>query len=377
MSRTGLLGAFIFAALLIFTAATFLIGKKQFLFSHTYKVHAAFDNVAGLEEGATVRAGGVRIGTVERILLPNQPGEKMKVELKLEQETHKVLRRDSIAAIETEGMLGSKYVALSFGTPQGQAIRDGDTIQGRPPFDFADVAKKATVMIDAAREAIDSSKVAIGHLNEATDDIKSITGKIDGGKGTIGALINDESTYRNLNATTASLRDMVGEARTGIVSFQENMEALKHNFFLRGFFKDRGYFDASDLTAHTVANLPEQPPLKQFVFAEKDIFDKPDNAKLKNEKRLNAVGTFLEANPFGLVVIVARTGERGEKQDNLQLSQARAMVVRQYLVEKFKIDETRVKTLGLGETPQAQSTNLDIVIYPSGVVTQATEAKNK
>lgn len=377
MSRTGLLGAFVFGALLIFTAAIFLVGKKQFLFSRTYKVQAAFDNVAGLEEGATVRVGGVRVGTVEKILLPHQPGEKMRVELKLEQETHKVLRRDSIAAIETEGMLGSKYLALSFGTPQGQPLRDGDTIQSRPPFDFAEVAQKTSVMIDSVREAIDSSKVAIRHLNEATDDIKSITGKIDGGKGTIGALINDESTYRNLNATTASLRDMVGEARTGIVSFQENMEALKHNFLLRGFFKDRGYFDASDLTAHAVAKLPEQPPLKQFVFAEKDIFDKPENAKLKNEKRLNAVGTFLENNAFGLVVIVGRTGERGGQQENLQLSQARAMVVRQYLVEKFKIDETRIKTLGLGETPQGESTNLDIVIYPGGVVTQASETKTK
>jgi phospholipid/cholesterol/gamma-HCH transport system substrate-binding protein len=204
---------------------SFLIGEKPFLFSRTWRLNAPFDSVAGLDEGAAVRAGGVRIGTVEKIELPRKPGEKVTVELKLESSSREVIKKDSVASIETEGLLGSKYVAVSFGSLEGEPVHDGDTIEGSQPLDYADLAKKANEMMDTA-------KVAIGNINEATGDLKSITSKIDSGQGTIGALVNDKTAYRNLNATTASLRDVAGKAKVGVVAFQENMEALKHNWFL-------------------------------------------------------------------------------------------------------------------------------------------------
>src|SRR5262249_20599771 len=161
-----------------------------------------------------------------------------------------------------------------------------------------------------------------------------ITGKIDSGKGTMGALLNDRSMYRGLTAT-------VDQAREGATSFQENMEALKHNFLLRGFFKKRGYYDSSELTKNAVSRLPSGSPAKTFTFSGKDLFDKSDTAKLHKEKTLNQVGAFLEGNPSGLVVVTAETGAAGTKDDNLKLSQARAMVVRRYLVKKFRVDDSR------------------------------------
>ncbi len=385
MSRTARLGAFIFAALLIFAVTVFLIGEKRFLFSPTYHLKATFDNVAGLDEGAPVRAGGVRIGTVEKIRLPSRPGEKIQIEMQLADSTHAVIRKDSMAAIETEGLLGSKYLEITFGSAQGEAVRDGDMLPSRPPLDYADIARKASATIDttkaaidSAKDAIDSAKIAIGNLNDATSDVKSITGKIDNGEGTIGAFVNDKKTFENINAATASMREMVDEAKTGVVSFQENMEALKHNFLLRGFFKDRGYFDSSDLTRYAIDRLPEATPLKKFVITSKDLFDKPDNAKLDKEKLLNEVGKYLENNHFGVVVIVAHTGMQGTKEQNLKLSQARSMVVRQYLAENFKIDDARIRTLGLGEATQGEvAGSLEILIYAQDTNGRVAEVKEK
>ena len=102
MSSTARLGAFIVVALLILALATFMLGNRQFLFSRTYRLTAQFDNVAGLDEGAPVRAGGVRIGTVRRIVLPGQPGDKVTTELQLEDSTRNVIRKDSTASVETE-----------------------------------------------------------------------------------------------------------------------------------------------------------------------------------------------------------------------------------------------------------------------------------
>ena len=385
MSRTARLGAFIFVALLIFALTVFLIGEKRFLFSSTYHLKTAFDNVAGLDEGAPVRAGGVRIGTVEKIRLPSRPAEKILIEMQLEDSTHAVLRKDSVAAIETEGLLGSKYMEISFGSAQGEALRDGDMLPSRPPLDYADIARKASLTIDTARQAIesvkdavDSSKVAIGNLNGASSDVKSITGKIDKGQGTIGAFVNDKKTFENINSMTASLQEVVVEAKTGVVSFQENMEALKHNFLLRGFFKDRGYFDSADLTRFAVERLPVDPPLKKFIITNPDLFDKPDNAKLDREKLLNEAGKYLESNRFGLVVIVAYVGAQGAKEQNLKLSQARAAAVRQYLAEKFDLDDSRIRTLGLGENTEAGKDGaLEILIYASESSGRVDEMKIK
>ncbi|MEN3336041.1 MAG: phospholipid/cholesterol/gamma-HCH transport system substrate-binding protein [Blastocatellia bacterium] len=372
MSSTARLGAFILVALILFGVMIFLIGNKQFLFKRTYRISAPFDNVAGLEGGAPVRAGGVRIGTVQKMNLPHQPGDKVTVEMELENSTREVIKQDSIASIETEGLLGSKYVAISFGTLEAGQIRDGDTIESRPAFDYADLAKSANEMIDTAKEVIDSSKIAIANVNEASDYLRAITGKINSGQGTIGALVNDRTFYRDLQAT-------VSQARVGITSFQDDMEALKHNFLMRGFFKKRGYYDSSELTDHAVGKLPSRSPVKQFVFAGRDLFSKPDTAKLGKEKLLNQVGAYLESNPYGLAVVVAHTGVKGEKEDNLKLSQARAMVVRQYLAQKFKVDDARIRTMGSGEKEQAASQEGDvaIVIYPADAGQRVIQAKNK
>jgi phospholipid/cholesterol/gamma-HCH transport system substrate-binding protein len=373
MKSTIRLGAFILVSLITFGVLVFLVGDKQFLFSRTYRIKAPFDNVAGLDEGAPVRAGGVRIGTVERIQLPRQPEDKIAVEMDLENSTRDVIKKDSIATIETEGLLGAKYVAISFGSLEAEQVRDGDIVESRPPLDYGDLAKKAREMLDTAKEAIDSSKVAIGNINEASYDMKSITGKIDGGQGTIGALVNDHTLYHSLNST-------MGFAKAGAVSFSENMEALKHNWLFRGFFKKRGYYDSTELTAHAIAKLPGRAPVKQFTFDGKELFDKPETAKLRKEKLLNQVGTFLESNPFGLAVVVAHTGAKGTKEDNRPLSQARAMVVRQYLAEKFRVDDARIKTLGVGEDQQEGGNGagrVTIVVYPGGKDNRVVEVKNK
>lgn len=373
MSRTARLGAFIFAALLIFGITVFLIGEKRFLFSPTYRLTATFDNVVGLDEGAPVRAGGVRIGTVQKILLPSRPAEKILIEMQLEDSTRKVIRKDSVVSIETEGLLGSKYMEITFGSAQGEMLRDGDMLASRPPLDYADIARKASLTIDTAKEAIESakdaidmSKAAIGNVTDATEDVKIITDKINKGEGTIGAFVNDRSTFDNINAATVAMREIVGEAKTGVVSFQENMEALKHNFFLRGFFKDRGYFDSSDLTKYAVDRLPSSTPIKKYVISDKDLFDKETTAKLDKEKLLNEVGKYLESNRYGAVIVVAYTGSKGVQEENLKLSQARAAVVRQYLIEKFNVDDARIRTLGQGEDKTANASKegrVEILIY--------------
>src|SRR5947207_1062908 len=137
MSRVARLGAFVFGAILVLAVSIFLIGRKEFLFSRTLRLYAPFDNVAGLNNGAEVRAGGVHIGAVNHIQMPSKPGEKVRVVMNLKKSAGNVIRKDSVASILTEGLLGDKYVSISFGSDKTPPVKDGDTIGSRPPIEFS------------------------------------------------------------------------------------------------------------------------------------------------------------------------------------------------------------------------------------------------
>jgi phospholipid/cholesterol/gamma-HCH transport system substrate-binding protein len=363
MSRAARLGAFIVATLAILAAGIFIIGSKQYLFSSTYQLKAQFDNVEGLDDGADVRLGGVHRGTVHSIVLPHKPGEKVTVVMDLAKATHEVLKRDSVATIETEGLLGNQYMAISFGSPGTPDVRDGDIIASQPPLEMSDLLQKASGLLDGSQQAIQNA-------TRATANLDSISAKINSGQGTAGALVNDKTLYNNLEQTSGAMHNTMMQAEAGATDFQENMEALKHNFFLRGYFKSRGYEDSTDLTKNEIERLPQGTPVKEFTYSAKQLFDKQDSAKLKNQKSLNDGGEFLAGNQFGFAVIVASTGMQGDTQKDLVLTEARATVVREYLVENFGFDDSQLKTLGMGKQTDANSDagwgRVQILIYPAG-----------
>lgn len=298
MSRAFRLGFFIVATLLILVAGVFLIGEKRFLFRRTYQLGAQFQNVAGLNNGSDVEVGGIHLGTVKYISLPSGPGGKLTVLMDMADSTRNIVRQDSVATIKTEGLLGNKYVEVSFGSEKSPQIENGDMIKGETPVDFSDAAIAAT----------NQTKVAVAAL-------------------------------------------------------ADDANALKDNFLLRGFFQRRGYEDANELKKNNLSKLPSRRTSKEFVYDSKSIFDKPDNAKLKNEKKLDDAGQFLEQNKFSLAVVAA-SDELGDTGKDRLLTQARAKVVRDYLVQNFKFDDTRLKIIGLGKITNSDGAGkVEILLY--------------
>jgi len=139
MSRAFWVGIFIAGTLLILAGGVFLIGRTEFLFSSRYRLKTEFSNVVGLVQGAEVRVGGVRQGTVGNIALPKRPGDKVIVSVDLKNATRNIVKKDSTAAIKSEGLLGSKYVEVSFGSNDAEKLKDGDTIASEPPLDISDL----------------------------------------------------------------------------------------------------------------------------------------------------------------------------------------------------------------------------------------------
>lgn len=345
MSKAFRVGLFVVATLAIFGAGVFLIGNREFLFQSTYRLNAEFPNVAGLVAGAEVRVGGLHEGTVRRIDLPRRPDQKVRVEMDIDKGTRGVVKKDSVASIETEGLVGDEYVEVAFGSDDSAPVKDGDTIAAQPPVNIGDLIKKTDGILDSAKGAMDN-------VGQIAANLSDISGKIDRGKGTIGSLINDKSIYQHVNQSATEL--------------QEDMEALKHNFLLRGFFKKRGYEDSADLTKYEIGSLPQGAPEQEFTYNAAKLFDKPDSAELKDAKKLSAAGNFLQQDPFGLAVVAAYTGMKGDTDKDVPLTEARAYVVREYLVKNFRLDDTRIKTLGFGKSEKAgDAGEVEVLVYPA------------
>ena len=260
--------------------------------------------------------------------------------------TRNVIKKDSTAAIRTEGLVGDQYVEITFGSPDAPSVNNGDTISAEPPLQISDMIKKTDAILDSAQGAMRS-------IDQTAGNLQVMSSRLNSGKGTVGALINDRTLYQHVNEAAANLK--------------EDTEALKHNFLLRGFFNKRGYENSAELKRNAIGELPSAAPSNRFSYRGTKLFDKPDAAKIKNGKTLDEVGRHLEQNPYGLVVVASYADSKGDSQKQSELTQARSAVVRDYLVQHFKLDDTRIKTFGGGKSPDApEGGEVEIVMYPSG-----------
>ena len=169
------------------------------MFSSTYTVRTEFKNVGGLADGAQVRVGGIPEGTVKHIVLPKRPDQKVTVEMNLQHSTQNVLKKDSVASIKSEGLLGDKYVEISFGSDEAARLKSGDSIASAPPLDISDLIQKTN-------DILDTTKGTLQNVEASVDNLKSISSKINSGQGTVGALVNDKSIYRQARPAPRPLR---------------------------------------------------------------------------------------------------------------------------------------------------------------------------
>ena len=208
------LGLFIITGIGLFILGIFIIGKQKNLFNPVFTLNANFQNVSGLQVGNTVRFSGINVGTVDNIQIIND--STVNVQMLIKKEVQKFLKSDSQARIGSEGIIGDKVVVLSQGNFSKSIVKDRQMIASTEPIETDEIMKSLKVTADNA---------AI-----ATDEIAILLMKINKGEGTLGRLIQDKEMAKNIDQTLINLK----KSSKGL---NENMEAAKHNFLLRGYFK--------------------------------------------------------------------------------------------------------------------------------------------
>jgi phospholipid/cholesterol/gamma-HCH transport system substrate-binding protein len=300
------LGIFIFLGSTLLVIGIFLLGNKDQLFASTFTITTYFENIEGLRNGASVRFGGIDVGAVKEIKITDDTSGRVEVSMRIKTEIKRFIRKNSIASIETEGLVGNKIVMITMGSDSFEPITDGGIIQSKEPLGFAAVIEETQGILAFTKEMTkDLSEVmnkinrgegtigkilndeelynaatkltksadqsltnltddlkdvlvlfdklgsgvenVVGNVNKVVADIDSLMAGVQEGKGLMGSLLTDKGKEaESLNQILANLVLVTEESKLGASRLAENMEALKHNWLFKSYYENRGYWDKAE-----------------------------------------------------------------------------------------------------------------------------------
>lgn len=254
LANNLMVGIVVSAGFAAFTFFLFNLGGGSGLFTRQYRLFARFHQVKGLHAGSEVSLAGLRIGSVKTVEIAPDDPTSFVVAMDINSEHKDRVRKDTIARLQTQGLLGDKYVELTLGSVTEKALEPNETIASDEPEDF--FSKGGSIVGDIKRyfdkggdvekllqnlTKLSGNLVLItndvrrekGLLNElvygksgpelagATKNLHGILRKINEGEGSLGGLVNDPSVYEDLKAL------MGGAKRSSIL-----------RYFLKGWVDD-------------------------------------------------------------------------------------------------------------------------------------------
>lgn len=304
------LGIFVIMGLLIFIVAIYFIGNRQNMFNKTVTVSANFNNINGLLIGNNVRYSGINVGTVKTISMIND--SVINVGMAIDQRMVKHIKKDAIATIGTDGLVGNMIVNIIPGEGNLGSIASGDVIKSYTKLGTSDMLNTLnvtnenaalltaklldisnsiadgkgtlgmlisdTLMANNLKQTINNLKYTSMEANKVMKEINTIVNSINFNESMAGVLLNDSieagkmraimsnletssedisTVINNLNETLINIKDGDGainylsndedlvkniektlkNINEGTDKFNQNMEALKHNFLTRGYFR--------------------------------------------------------------------------------------------------------------------------------------------
>jgi phospholipid/cholesterol/gamma-HCH transport system substrate-binding protein len=318
-NQAAMVGGFVLVGVLVFALGLFLIGDRRLLFTRQFETATTFGKVTGLVVGTPVRLAGLNAGEVLEIRTPSRPSQPFFVRLRIREDLHALVRTDSVASIQTDGIVGNAFVQIGMGSDEARVIGPGELLVGVDPIEFADLIQEGrdtfrlvsrefleltnevTKTVGGLTDTIAVTKGVIedvggelsvaaatgrrvaANVDETVGDVRVLLAGVTEGKGTVGKLFTDTAVYdriagatREVEQTARTARETAELTRDAVQAFSspggmgpqlsqsirntlasieevtldlaEGTEALKRNVLLRGFFRDRGYFDLDSIS---------------------------------------------------------------------------------------------------------------------------------
>lgn len=219
-------GLFVVLALGVAFFLIFMIGSDKKVFEARYRLVGKFTDISGLRIGAPVQLAGINIGFVDNIKFSKDlMNKEIEVSFEIADKYRERIREDSVATINTQGLLGDKFIFVSVGSADQPELKDGAYIKTREVVGIFDLADKGGEILDDLQDAAQSISKAFGgmsgeggDLSEMLKSIKNMMKKAETGSGFLHALIydpNGQEVMADLTASMHSLRTLLGQTDEG------------------------------------------------------------------------------------------------------------------------------------------------------------------
>ncbi|WP_138433202.1 MlaD family protein [Winogradskyella algicola] len=212
-SQKTRLGIFVIISTILFIVAVYMIGQGKDMFKKTFTISAYFQNVNGLQNGNNVRYSGIDIGTVRAINMIND--STIKIDMGIDKKIIKHIKKDAIATIGSDGLVGNMIVNIVPGKGTANVIENGDVIESFSKIGADDIL----------------STLSVGSENAAllTVDLLKITSEMLEGEGTIGMLLNDTIMAQDLKKSVYNLKTASRGATNAIHELTDIISSLRTN----------------------------------------------------------------------------------------------------------------------------------------------------
>jgi phospholipid/cholesterol/gamma-HCH transport system substrate-binding protein len=416
-------GVFVVLGVVLFTAALFMIGERRLLFENRFPIYTEYAKLGELETGAVVRVAGMDAGEVTEIQIPATPSGKFRIKMELREDLHQLIRQDSVATTQTEGLVGGIFVNVTKGSDRAARVPENGVIPSHEPFSIADLLQQAsdtvsmvTMTVEALRGDAETAVQQIAatasdahdmlteirpdliemtrNASRISADAQSIVASVNEGKGTIGKLVNDDGLYvqvrqiadqaktvmENVKQVTDETRRAVADFRSsdgpaqGLMSdmrvtldqareatgdLADNMEAMKHNFLLRGFFNKRGYFDLDAISPADyrkgVLEGGKRKAMRIWLSDAVLFAAGPEGTEVLSEggriRLESAMATYLKYLPSSPLVVEGYATD-GSTSERFRRGRARAGMVREFVMGRYQIPPQNIGYISLGNDAQ-------------------------
>ncbi len=229
-------GVMAVVSMAILAVLIFLFTQDKPVWEHYDTIYTFLDDSASLAKGAPVRLNGILIGSVTHIGLSGSKEANRIVRVTMEVAAFRLknIPIDSVASIDAENVLGTKFINVTMGKSR-VTVEPGGEVKSEASPEIQDLVKKGFGIFDSAQAIlgrldkivglIESGQGSIGkflvdeefynRLVKTVEELQKVAETIGSGKGTVGKLLYDESLYNEAHATIGRLDQVIQDLQAG------------------------------------------------------------------------------------------------------------------------------------------------------------------
>ncbi|HEY2525710.1 MAG TPA: MlaD family protein [Candidatus Binataceae bacterium] len=253
-------GIVMVAGIAILAGAIFSIGGGLRWLAGSEELTTHFQRVNGLQVGAPVYLSGVNIGSVASIQFPtDRRANYVIVRMRIEANAVERVRMDSVAKIESLGLLGDKFLLLTAGSANAPSVEPEALVHSQDPVNYAallqargtgDLVANVLAISSGMRQLLDTvnqgngilaelirgpanaqeKTLTLASIRDTVDNLQRLSAKldltvdrIDNGEGLLGAMLSPRNNGRRV---VADVTDAAASMRTAAANFQQSSNEM-------------------------------------------------------------------------------------------------------------------------------------------------------